>query len=200
MRKPLSLIGILLLLSACSTPRYQLVYDFDPPAGGNGAACIQACYQDQKNCQLACTGNHDACLARSQEIAEEEYRSKLAMHDQAVQDYYADQKAYETQRALFDAEQKLLQNQLDQARHRCKREGHGSYACQRTREVEKEMSEQQAPLEPARPPQPSLNDEIKRAQLTCNRNCNYCEETYRTCYTSCGGKVSARRVCVADCD
>ncbi len=200
MLKHVCLIAVALFLCACSTPRYQVVHDFEPPLGAGGAACIQACYQDQKSCQRDCSGSYDACLAASRDIAEAEYQAKLDLHNQALDDYYADHQAYLVQRELFQAKQQLLLNQLDQAHHRCHREGQGSYACKRARELDAELSQRHEPTEPVKPQAPSLNDEVKRARSGCTRSCDYCDDRFRSCYTSCGGKVSTRRVCVAHCE
>lgn len=200
MIKKLCLVAIALLLSACSTPRYQVVYDFEPPADSRAYTCTQACYQDQKTCQRDCSGSYDACITASRDIAEAEYQSKLALHDQALDDYYADHQDYLVQQELFEAKHQLLLNQLDQARHRCHREGQGSYACKRARELDEELSQRHEPTEPLRPPTPSLNDEVKRARSGCTRSCDYCDEQFRSCYSSCGGRVSTRRVCVAHCE
>lgn len=34
---------------------------------------------------------------------------------------------------------------------------------------------------------------------SCRSSCN-CEPTYRSCYTSCGGQITQKQVCVAFCD
>lgn len=42
-------------------------------------------------------------------------------------------------------------------------------------------------------------DSFDRGSWTCNQGCG-CEDTYRSCYTACGGQVIANTVCVANCD
>lgn len=37
-------------------------------------------------------------------------------------------------------------------------------------------------------------------ESSCSRNQSDCDQSYRTCYTSCGGSVTSTTICVADCD
>lgn len=48
------LVPIILLLSACASPTYKLVYEFEPPSDSRGFACVRQCYQDQKQCLDRC--------------------------------------------------------------------------------------------------------------------------------------------------
>jgi len=51
-----------------------------------------------------------------------------------------------------------------------------------------------------RPQKPTLESETQRiVKASCSNNCA-CDKNYRLCYTSCGGVVKSRKVCVKNCN
>ncbi len=43
-------------------------------------------------------------------------------------------------------------------------------------------------------------DKCSRDSNSCEIDLDSCKDTYNRCYTSCGGSVSSRVICVEDCD
>jgi hypothetical protein len=149
------------LLAGCTTPRYETVRHYEPPAGAAGQACVAGCRAD---CQAA----WQACTARVEPQVEGRF-----VHD--LDAYAADLRRYRR-----DLDQLQWDLWLGWGR------GYGGlwysswpyhpwppYAM--------------APLPPGDPP----SRESVRAQLyqvQCRDDCG-CQTKYDACYTGCGGTL-----------
>ena len=191
---------LLFLLTACSSPRYQVSYDFTPPGDQAGRLCLQDCYEDQKQCQLDCEREQAMCREEARDDAERihagkqaRYVDELRNYNLVLETYYAKYRNYENRKAA-------LEEELRASRKLCKAGGReASLFCDRKKKVERELRLLRAPYKPAKPAEPSLQAEITRLQASCNKTCP-CEAQYRSCYTSCGGTVKQRLICVDNCD
>lgn len=82
----------------------------------------------------------------------------------------------------------------------------GKQQCEELEELKEESCEERAEAEYARCEEriyrrkgrdPKWNECYRES---CSSDSERCETNYRSCYQSCGGKVNAETVCVANCD
>lgn len=76
------LLGVVIALQACG-PTYQTLYDFKPPAGAQGQACVAQCQISQNHCRTACSATQDACQARVRLEAHQDYERYVALEAKA---------------------------------------------------------------------------------------------------------------------
>lgn len=198
--KHLLLILIALFFIACS-PRYEIRTHYTPPTDVEGKTCVQSCSNEKNSCQSRCDQQQDQCLATAQQSVQdsfprimEEYRIVQSQYLYDMDNYNRDMNAWGNQKAR-------LQQDVNHYRPKCNKDNAKSYECRRSNDAQNELRHmyQSEPEEPNQPVQPTLAEEIARAQESCHNECG-CEKAYDTCFSSCGGTVVYEKFCVENCD
>lgn len=196
----LSYLALLLLLTACGGPRYTLVNDYTPPGDAVGRQCLQGCYADQKQCGLDCERGHNQCLDDARIDAEHSYAEKYDFFVQGLRNYNAELETYYADLDRYQQRKYKLEEELEVTRKLCAAAGKDSALfCERKDKLKKKLKYLYSPVKPAKPAEPSLEAETAKLQATCRKDCG-CDSNYQRCYTSCGGKVEQRRICVSGCE
>jgi len=193
------LIPVLFLVTACS-PKYEIKTHYTLPVDAQGKQCVKACSKERKTCQTNCNKMQDNCFARTKQSATDAYPSLMDEYHDVLMKYNYDISRYELEIASWEREERRLHQDFEHYRRTCKSKSKNSYECRRSHELDNELVnlEDHEPLAPSRPVKPSLANEIKNAQRTCNNNCG-CEKEYDSCFVSCGGKLDYEKFCIENC-
>ncbi len=198
--KMMALEALALGLGACAGPRWQTVYQYEPPAGPQAQTCTQRCIDHQQSCRVSCEDRHQQCLYRAEINARDSY--ELSRHH-----YAREMQAWQIEYALYESDWRRHEHQRERLeydqRHygkRCKDDPRDRTACELAERAKRELRSLSShrPYPPSRPYTPSLSDEIAEAQSRCTRDCG-CIETYNACYASCGGRVVPQQRCIDNC-
>lgn len=188
-------------LSACS--KYKVAYDYNPPKTKQGIACISGCQKQLRQCNNQCNAQFKHCAIRSAQqarkrlpVLKEAYPLKLEIWLNARARYEREYDRYEFQRFMAISRR-------DRYVDRCMRKGKKSKACHRVYRHDYHdpyLSLSRPYFNTPRPISPTLANVTKRIQQkTCSNKCK-CDNNYRLCYTSCGGAVKSKKVCVKNCN
>ncbi|OOZ35751.1 hypothetical protein [Solemya velesiana gill symbiont] len=205
MFRPLASLFVLVaasLLTACGGPRYQLVHDFIPPEDKAGRACLMACFEDKKGCGYDCEKRCHFCLEDARYDAEKSfdetydaYHRDLREYSIDLELYYSELESYQDRKVELERKIKVLSRLCGNVKDKEARD----LVCSSRNDVRRDLRQLKKPVKPRKPSEPTLEHEIARLQGACSKECG-CDERYRTCYTSCGGTVIQRKVCVSNCD
>jgi len=189
-----------LLLTACAAPRWQTVYQYEPPTGGEGAACAQRCVDNQQACRLEREDRYQHCLERADSTARDGFEALMSRYELEMRAYFADLARYKMERDRYEHRRTHLAYEKSHYERRCKEDARDRTACELAEKARRELKhlERHRPLAPARPERPSLADEVSKARASCARNCG-CIETYNACYAACGGRVIPQQRCIDNC-
>lgn len=196
------LILILLAgLAGCVSPQYQTNYRFTPPPAGAGKVCLTRCEAGLQQCKNQCAIKSSQCLTKARSQAQQELPILFGAWERDIAVWEHEMERYETDMRFWEMEmrQRRLMRDLQRDLYRCRpgdrnctrfprHSGFGYY----------DRWDQPRSPGPA-PKRPTLESETTRIQAaTCPSDCG-CEETYRQCFGSYGGKVEPYQVCVKNC-
>jgi len=201
LRRARTLFGVIstLLLTACASPVYKVVYDYIPPPSSNGAACAMDCQAAQQSCQRPCDEGYNDCMARSHEEARRTHQDDKERYTRDLERYNDDLERYYSDLSGFQEHERDLQDDQDRYDRKCHSEPKDKHACKRLDDVTDELRRMREPTKPTKPQEPNYSETLKEQQGVCSRECG-CEVQYNGCYTACGGRVQSRKVCVENCD
>ncbi len=194
------LFALSLGLAACAGPRWQTVYQYEPPTGQGAEACAQRCVKDQQACRFDCEDRHQHCLNRAELAARDGFDALMYRYDQDMRLYSVSQLIYEAEWDRYQHRFAHLKRDRSLYESRCKNDDRDRTACELAEQARRELRhlEHHRPHAPSRPYPPSLVDEIAEAQSRCSRDCG-CIQTYNACYAACGGRVIPQQRCIAHC-
>ncbi len=186
-----------LFLSSCS-PVYKVAYDLKPPTSKTGLICLKGCQAQQKQCKLQCTRRYQQCSLKAAQQAKKllpglqyEYPQKLKIWEAAKLRYERDLDWYEFRRDMAEARhERYLNSCLEKGKKRSSCFNHYAYD-----PFIYERPSFNLPR-PVRPTLASVTAKIR--ELKCSQKCG-CQSKYRLCYSSCGGTVKSKKVCIKNC-
>lgn len=164
-----ALIAAVLALAACATPRYQTVYRYEPPAGGQ--ACVESCDQALRVCQDHCDQERQACLKTLGPEVEARYAEAL--------------RRYANDLNLYRLELERYRYNLWFDWHR----GPWWY--------EPWWPPYYLPYPAPIPPNRERIAE-RLGQERCSSDCG-CRKDYDACFSACGGRRIEETRCIANC-
>jgi hypothetical protein len=188
-----------LLLTACASPVYKVVYDYIPPTAADGPNCVMQCQTAQQSCQLPCDDGYRLCMERSPEEARLSHQIDKDRYLRELERYNGELEAYYSSLARYEDRRRELERDRDRYERDCRGDVKDKRACKRLDEVKDELRWLSEPGRPGKPVEPSYSASLQEQQGMCSRDCG-CEVQYNGCYTACGGAVRSRQVCVENCD
>lgn len=195
--KKLILAGIALCLTACAPQKYQTRYQYTPPAGQGGAACIQRCTTQQNQCKQRFTAITKQCGQRAQQQARLELPGRIAAYEQALDAWEARVRHYERDLRLYRLRRhsySILHEVARDCRRGTKRHGH-AHDCKRRLPRWRSRIWLDEPIYPGKAPRRPTLASVTRAisAKTCNQQ-SQCAVNYQQCYSGCGGTVKPYQV------
>jgi len=193
MKSKLTLLFTIFLLWGCS-PKYKIVYDFTPPSDYNSKQCIKKCYNDQKSCRSLCDTKKEKCYQNAVIEAKKEYQEELRIYHQKYRTYKLKLQEYLAQKKKKEDLQERIFYYSDVCETKKDR-----YACEKKNEYKYQLNRLSYLSKPIEPKEPRYNVIIadKKSAL-CSSVCD-CDKIFRTCYISCGGIVTSKKICIANC-
>jgi hypothetical protein len=176
------LIAALALLAGCATPRYETIHRYEPPAGGQGQACLKGCEDSLNSCRAECKAAWQACTQGVEAQVDERYAQALKAYAQDLRQYRRELEQYQWDLWLdwgngYDG---LWYSPWPY------RPWPGYYP---------------AYFPPSNPPGDPPTREGVRAALQdshCRDDCG-CLAKHDACFERCGGRVVTETRCVANC-
>ncbi|MEW6444976.1 MAG: hypothetical protein ACOZAQ_02495 [Pseudomonadota bacterium] len=194
------LLCLPLVLSACAGPRWQTVYQYEPPVGSQAQSCAQRCAENQQSCRASCEEGYQQCLRTAEMGARDSHEAKREHYELQLQLWQVQQVMYEADWRRYEHQRRHIEQDKREHERRCKDSPQDRGACEAAERARRDLRHLSShrPYAPTRPYVPSLSDEIAEAQSRCSRDCG-CIETYNACYGACGGRVIPHRRCVENC-
>ena len=174
MRSSLFALAIALFLSGCASPRYQMLYRYEPPTDAEGRACLAQCEPKLAECKANCKTTYDACVKRVEPEIDVRY-------DEAL-------KRYEVEFAHYRRE--WLNYELHQSY------GWGYYPPGYGAYYPWPAPFYYQPIPPHKPSREQIQTRVHREK--CPSDCG-CQQIYDACFLSCGGKMIPETKCIANC-
>jgi len=193
----LAVVAILFLLNGCS-PRYEIKAHYTPPTTQFGKKCIMDCKSKKSLCLSKCDTKYNRCLERAEKSAKDNLNLALKEYDRELSEYKHELERYTLEIEKWQFRKDRLRDDYYHYKNICDED---RYGCRRFEELRDELSrlDLNRPIRPTKPEKPSLENEIKKFQKNCSRDCG-CDKRYDECFTSCGGKVKYEKICVENCN
>lgn len=196
---------LLLLFTACS-PKYMVKTHYTHPTGPNAKSCLENCETKRSTCQTQCNKQYDQCLINAEINAKDHFGLVMDEYDRELEDYYYQMDQYTLQLRQWESKEHRLQLRQDRYNQRCSKDqknkkGEEPFSCKQAKEIKNQLRSMfhDKPYEPSQPFKPTLDNEIRKFQDNCSRECQ-CTDSYDSCFVSCGGKLSYEKICVENCD
>ncbi len=121
----------------------------------------------------------------------------LSEYTHQLETYTAQQERYYAEKREREYELKNLEMDYDVYSEKCAKD---KLYCDRKKEIKRNLRSLKYSnvKSPIRPDKPTLATETVRHQARCTTACG-CEALYDSCYTSCGGRIIPRQICVSNC-
>ena len=174
------LTAITLTLIGCSTPRYQMLYRYEPPADASGRNCLVLCNQNLESCQRNCAEAYSACVQANEPEAKTRYADAVNRYQGQWDQYQRDLDRYHLSLYMGWG-------------HYDDWYGGGWYEPW-------PYGGYRPYYFPPQPPQPpSYADELaKMSAERCDHDCG-CQPVYDACFLGCGGRKVPERRCIVNC-
>ena len=194
----LLLLGI--LLGSCS-PVYKITHDLSPPKTVNGLICIKGCQSQLNQCNRQCSKRFDQCSIKAEQQARKELPALLHAYPQKLQLWLNSKAEYERDLDWHEFRRHMSDSRRDYYLDRCEKKGKNRSYCSNSFYYQHDFLQHDRPsFNIPRPIQPSLaNVAAKIRKLSCNKNCR-CNSKYRLCYSSCGGVIKSKKLCIKNCN
>ena len=199
-KRLLQIIWIVLassLLFSCS-PTYKIAHDFTPPSTKQGLKCISGCQSKLNQCNLRCSNQYRQCSVRAEQQAKKELPAQLQAYPQELEIWLNERARYERELDWYEFRVDMAEARYDRYLDRCLAKGKKRHDCRDSfsyRSLPYERPSFNLPR-PKKPTLASLTNKIRKR--SCSLNCG-CQSNYRLCYTSCGGIVKSKKICVKNC-
>ncbi len=192
-------IFCLFVFTGCG-PKYIVKNSYIPPSSQSGKQCVNKCEEHLRDCRTNCEINYNNCISsafdRAKKIArisEQNYRKRYNKYLRKLDEYNY---------RMVDWQNEYDQNSRDLQyfRDRCIKDK-DKYACDRENDLRYVVKTllRNKPHKPKHPKKLSFNDILLQQQNMCQKDCG-CQSDYNVCFTSCGGEIISKRICVENCD
>lgn len=186
----------LLFLSSCSV--YKVAYDFTPPKSKSGLVCLTKCQSQLKRCNLSCNQQYKHCGVKAGQTAKKRLPGLLAAYPRQLEAWLNAREEYRRELDWYEFRLDMAEARRDRYLDRCEKAGKKRHICFNGYRGYSFLHSRPHFNLP-RPVKPTLAGETNLIRKeTCTTDCA-CNSSYRSCYTSCGGVVKSKKVCVRNC-
>ena len=187
----------LLLCSACA-PRYETQTIYQYPDNYR-PQCFKNCKTNLFQCEQKSLNIYNQCMDKANARSKELYEYEIKKYNANVHNYAVKEKRYQQQKEAYQVKFNDLSSDKKYFSERCNK--NDKFACEKLVNINYALNKLSAPLSPIKnkPQAPSLNAILKTQAQHCQQH-NICQQEYNACFTSCGGKVIYKQVCVGNCD
>lgn len=188
-----------LFLSSCG-PVYTIAHDFIPPSSSKGLACVNGCQRQRQQCNLSCNRQYQQCAMRAEQTAKKNLPRLLVSYPQQLEYWLNAREEYRRRLDWHEFQLDMAEARRDRYLDRCyKKNKKRKYACVDNNNDYLSPFHSRPTFSLARPVKPTLASEsLKIRKQSCSNNCG-CDSSYRTCFSSCGGVVKSKRLCIKNC-
>jgi hypothetical protein len=168
------LLGVVMAMGGCATPRYQTIYRYEPPSDQAGRSCLNTCEQKLSRCQDHCAADYQACVNEIGPEVEKRYGAALKRYENELAIYQAERQRYELI-SLMNWNYPFW--------------GPGRYSAW-------PGYYDFPPIPPTKPDHKYYFEQVQGEK--CARDCG-CQPLYDACFLGCGGKKIPEVRCIANC-
>jgi len=186
----------LLFLSSCSV--YKVTHDFTPPKSKTGLGCLTKCQSQLKQCNTSCNQQYKQCGVKAGQTAKKRLPGLLAAYPRQLEAWLNAREEYRRELDWYEFRRDLAESRRDRYLDRCEKAGEKRRACFKAYRGHS-FAHSRPRFNQPRPIRSTLASEINLIRKeSCTTDCA-CNSSYRSCYTSCGGEVKSKKVCVRNC-
>lgn len=190
------------MLNGCAA-RYKIAYDYKPPSTRAGLNCLSRCQQQFQQCNSGCRTQFQQCGLKAARQAKINLPGLNAAYPLQLEAWLNAKASYERELDRYEFYRFMAQSRHDRFVNHCMKGGKKKGACDRIYLHDPYYSDfayTRPHFSMPRPVKPTLALETQRLKkASCSNNCA-CDRSYRLCYTSCGGVVKSKKVCVKNCN
>ncbi len=197
--KILLFCSLIFSLSSCG-PVYKIGYDYHPPQTTSGLQCIRGCQSQLNQCNSRCSARFNQCSIKAENQAKRNLPRLLIAYPQQLKLWQNSRDQYLSDLDWYEFRHDMAQSRRDFYLENCYRNSKKKSECgSRFSYHHNFLSDDKPSFNIPRPVKPTLVSEAaKIRKLSCSKDCG-CKSNYRLCYTSCGGVVSSKKICVKNC-
>ncbi len=191
-------VFVALLLSSCG-PVYKIGHDLTPPTSSSGLACVSGCQSKLQQCSVGCTRQFKQCGFESELKAKRLLPSLLNEYPQQLEIWLNEKEAYRRELDFYEFRRDLAESHRDLHFSRCENKGKKKRSCINSYRVHPFSDLDRPYFNKVRPVKPTVEREAARIKkASCSNNCA-CDSHYRACFSSCGGVVKSKKICIRNC-
>jgi len=193
------ILGLVTFFSGCA-PQYAIRNQYISPINQKSKVCLRECAYQKQACQQRCEEDYSDCLSYANERAKKIQVKIDRKYKDRYENYLAKQNDYNLERLNW-------QNRYDERyrdwryfNKKCSKHN-DKYACRREYDVRHiiERLRRNRPIEPIEPRYITFDENLANQQKSCSENCG-CNDSYNSCFVSCGGEIVPHKICIRNCD
>ncbi len=179
-KNPLLIAAITTFIGCTAQPRYQTLFQYEPPTDPAALLCLQGCEKKLESCTNNCSATYTACVRSIEPEVRSQYADAQKRYEGAWTQYQRDQENYRLSLSIGYVNS-------------------GGWYGQGWYDPWWPGVYQPYYYPPQPPVPPSYIDELSKlsAQM-CNRDCA-CQPNYDACFLGCGGKKVLEQRCIVNC-
>lgn len=194
--KTIFIFSLALSLSSCGSV-YKIAHDYKPPKSKKGLVCLTGCQSQLKQCNHSCNQRYKQCAIKSEQKAKVLLPGLLVAYPRQLELWLNAREEYRRDLDWYEFRRDMAESRHDVDIEHCKK-NRKNKNCDRSYRTPF-ISFDRPSFNMPRPVKPTLAREASSIRkASCNNNCG-CNSNYRLCYTSCGGVVKSRKVCIKNC-
>lgn len=193
------LVLLFFVISSCS-PVYKIAHDYKPPSTKRGLVCLQGCQSQLNQCNQRCRVKYNNCSVRAMVEAKKRLPKLLQAYPQKLEQWLNAKEQYQSELDWYELRLDMARLRRDQHITHCVNDGKKRSKCVRAYgHYVTDFPYNRPSFSVRRPKKPTLESVASKIRtLNCSTDCG-CQSNYRLCYTSCGGIVNAKKVCIKNC-
>lgn len=196
--KQLFIILVAVFLSSCG-PVYKIGHDLTPPTSTRGLACVSTCQSKLQQCNTGCARQFKQCGFEAELKAKRLLPELLKEYPQQLEVWLNEREAYRRDLDFYESRRDLAESHRDLYFANCKKSGKKKSSCANSYVGHRFSGLNRPYFNKARPIKPTVEREAARIKkATCSNNCA-CDSHYRACFSSCGGVVKSKKICIRNC-
>jgi hypothetical protein len=160
---------------------------------------VSGCQSKLQQCNVGCARQFKQCGFESELKAKRLLPELLKEYPQQLESWLDEREAYRRELDFYEFRRDLAETHRDLHFSSCKKSGKKKSSCANSY-VGHPFSDLDRPyFNKVRPVKPTVEREAARIKkASCSNNCA-CDSHYRACFSSCGGVVKSKKICIRNC-